>query len=84
MRPLLDDLIDNNRHRINLLEDSVRLPFDGWFIRLRFLGATPRGGDASYAEDGISLIRNQNACDYNFVEDGLAEWLFCGSSGRTT
>ena len=31
-----DDLIDNNRRRIKLLEDSVRLLFDEWFVRLRF------------------------------------------------
>ena len=96
-----DDLIDNNRRRIKLLEDSVRLLFDEWFVRRRFCdtalapqghglptgwsrqqlgqlttkigsGATPRGGDASYVQDGIALIRSQNVYDYNFVEDGLA------------
>ena len=96
-----DDLIDNNRRRIKLLEVAVRLLFDEWFVRLRFpgsapfirggdlphewsrqplgqlttkigSGATPRGGDASYVEDGIALIRSQNVYDYNFVEDGLA------------
>ena len=29
----LDDLIDNNRRRIKLLEDSVRLLFNEWFTR---------------------------------------------------
>ena len=33
-----DDLIDNNRRRIKLLEDSVRVLFDEWFVRLRFPG----------------------------------------------
>ncbi len=33
-----DDLIDNNRRRIKLLEDSVRLLFDEWFVRLKFPG----------------------------------------------
>lgn len=28
-----DDLIDNNRRRIKLLQDSVRLVFDEWFVR---------------------------------------------------
>ena len=36
-----DDLIDNNRRRIQLLEDSVRLLFDEWFVRLRFPGHAP-------------------------------------------
>jgi type I restriction enzyme, S subunit len=35
-------------------------------------GATPRGGDASYKVDGISLIRSQNVLDYTFSKDGLA------------
>jgi len=30
-----DDLIDNNRRRIKLLEDSMRLLFDEWFVRAR-------------------------------------------------
>jgi len=30
-----DDLIDNNRRRIKLLEHSVRLLFDEWFVRRR-------------------------------------------------
>lgn len=33
-----DDLIDNNRRRIKLLEESVRLVFNEWFVRLRFPG----------------------------------------------
>lgn len=33
-----DDLIDTNRRRIKLLEDSVRLLFDEWFRRFRFPG----------------------------------------------
>jgi len=28
-----DDLVDNNRRRIKLLEDSVRLLFDEWFVK---------------------------------------------------
>ncbi len=35
-------------------------------------GATPRGGDASYKAEGISLIRSQNVLDFVFSNDGLA------------
>ena len=35
-------------------------------------GATPRGGDASYKSEGISLIRSQNVLDFVFSKDGLA------------
>lgn len=34
----MDDLIDNNRRRIRLLEDSVRLLFDEWFVKAPAIG----------------------------------------------
>ena len=33
-----DDLIENNRRRIRLLEDAARLLYMEWFVRLRFPG----------------------------------------------
>ena len=33
-----DDLIENNRQRIQLLEESTRLLYKEWFVRLRFPG----------------------------------------------
>jgi type I restriction enzyme, S subunit len=33
-----DDLIDNNRRRIGLLEESARLLYREWFVKLRFPG----------------------------------------------
>ena len=33
-----DDLIENNRHRIQLLERAARLLYREWFVHLRFLG----------------------------------------------
>ena len=35
-------------------------------------GATPRGGDASYISQGISLVRSQNVLDFVFSKNGLA------------
>lgn len=35
-------------------------------------GATPRGGNESYKEAGISLIRSQNVLDFSFSTNGLA------------
>jgi len=32
------DLIENNRRRIQLLEESARLLYKEWFVRLRFPG----------------------------------------------
>ncbi|MBZ0086615.1 MAG: restriction endonuclease subunit S [Thermomonas sp.] len=34
----LDDLIENNRRRIKLLEDAARLLYREWFVHLRFPG----------------------------------------------
>jgi len=33
-----DDLIENNRRRMELLEESARLLYQAWFVRLRFPG----------------------------------------------
>ena len=35
-------------------------------------GATPRGGKASYKEEGISLVRSMNVHDFDFKEKNLA------------
>lgn len=100
-----DDLIENNRRRMALLEKAARLLYEEWFVRLRFpghahvrvtdsphsrlpekwtsttlgdittkigSGATPRGGEAAYQNNGIALIRSQNVYDNRFEDDGLA------------
>lgn len=96
-----DDLIENNRRRMALLEESARLLYLEWFVHLRFpghestrfvdglpvgwrtvtlgelstkigSGVTPRGGEASYQEEGVPLIRSMNIYDDRFDEDGLA------------
>ena len=35
-------------------------------------GATPSGGQKSYQEEGIALIRSQNVLDFQFSKIGLA------------
>jgi type I restriction enzyme S subunit len=96
-----DDLIENNRRRMSLLEESARLLYREWFVHLRFpghehvpvkdgvprgwevvrlneitskigSGATPKGGEAAYKQEGITLIRSLNVYDYRFDESGLA------------
>lgn len=96
-----DELIENNRRRIALLEEAARLLYQEWFVRLRFpghehtriangipdgwhkatlgnvtskigSGATPRGGQAGYLSEGITLIRSQNVYDDRFDDAGLA------------
>jgi type I restriction enzyme S subunit len=59
--------------------EALTSPQDGWIeSSLRSVctkigsGSTPRGGEAAYKEDGISLIRSQNVHDGRFVWEGLA------------
>lgn len=65
-----NDLIDNNRRRIKLLEDSVRLLFDEWFVRLRF-----PGHQHSTALEGIpsGWVRSTLGQVTRCLEDG--DWI---------
>lgn len=96
-----DDLIENNRRRMALLEESARLLYQEWFVHLRFpghehvrisdgvpdgwrkvplaeistkigSGFTPRGGEASYLLEGVTLIRSMNVYDDSFDDNRLA------------
>jgi type I restriction enzyme, S subunit len=58
-----DNLIENNRRRIALLEDSARLLYNEWFVRLRFPGyehtrivdGMPEGWDRKTLGECITL-----------------------------
>jgi type I restriction enzyme S subunit len=101
MASAYDDLMENNRRRMALLEESARLLYREWFVRLRWAGhertritagvpsgwrktplgnittkigsgSTPRGGEAAYQTEGVTLIRSMNVYDDRFDDDGLA------------
>lgn len=72
----LDQLIESIFY--TMFGDPVRNE-KGWKIeRLKDItskigsGSTPRGGESSYKESGISLIRSMNVYDNKFKYDGLA------------
>ena len=58
-----DDLIENNRRRMALLEESARLLYREWFVRLRFPGyehtpivdGVPQGWERTTLGDTITL-----------------------------
>lgn len=58
-----DDLIENNRRRMALLEDSARLLYREWFVRLRFPGyehtpvvdGVPQGWERKTLGESITL-----------------------------
>jgi type I restriction enzyme S subunit len=60
-----DDLIDNNRRRVALLEDSARQLYREWFVRLRFPGhehtaivdGVPQGWERAPLESALVLQR---------------------------
>ena len=60
-----DDLIENNRRRMALLEESARLLYREWFVRMRFPGyehtriidGVPQGWERAPLEDALVLQR---------------------------
>lgn len=78
-----EDLIDNNRRRIKLLEDSVRLVFDEWFVYRRGVcsglgiarSGLPVGWDVKPLADLTSKIGSgvtPRGGDASYVESGTA------------
>lgn len=71
-----DDLIENNRRRIQLLEDSARLLYREWFVRLRFPGhehvkiveGVPEGWQAKTVEIVSEYINR--GISPNYDDDG--------------
>jgi type I restriction enzyme S subunit len=76
-----DDLIENNRRRIQLLEESARLLYRKWFVRLRFPGhehvkiidGVPEGWEKKRLIDIVELIMGQSPKSkfYNDKGEGL-------------
>jgi type I restriction enzyme S subunit len=61
-----DDLIENNRRRIGLLEQAARLLYREWFVHLRFPGhetakivdGVPEGWERATLSDHVELIKD--------------------------
>ena len=76
-----DDLIENNRRRIQLLERSASLLFKEWFVRLRFPGhewttitdGVPEGWERRTLNSVATIIMGQSPKSryYNEDRDGL-------------
>jgi type I restriction enzyme S subunit len=61
-----DDLIENNRRRMKLLEDAARLLYQEWFVRLRF-----PGHERVRVKDGVPEVwRKETAFDAMQVMSG--------------
>lgn len=73
-----DDLIENNRRRIALLEQAARMLYREWFIHLRFPGhehakinnGLPEGWERLKLVDVVDLVKD-NVLPANFAEDEI-------------
>lgn len=76
-----DDLIDNNRRRMALLEESARQLYQEWFVRLRFPGrehtritkGVPEGWEGKKLGDlaDITMGQSPESKYYNENDEGL-------------
>ena len=72
-----DDLIENNRRRIQLLEQAARLLYKEWFVHLRFPGhehvkikdGVPEGWDMKTLGDLVEVTKGRNITK-NSAKDG--------------
>jgi type I restriction enzyme S subunit len=76
-----DDLIENNRRRMALLEESARLLYREWFVRLRFPGyehtrlidGVPEGWERKTLSElaFITMGQSPESVHYNELGEGL-------------
>lgn len=78
-----DDLIENNKRRIGLLEELAQITYEEWFVRFKFpgyeavsidpVGGLPKGWKKSKLSDTCHLIMGQSPKSefYNTDGDGL-------------
>ncbi|MCX5919267.1 MAG: restriction endonuclease subunit S [Deltaproteobacteria bacterium] len=85
-----DDLIENNLRRIALLEESARLLYKEWFVRLRFPGyehtriinGVPEGWKSRPLSELTDYINRGIAPDYDDEAEGIVINQKCVRNGR--
>lgn len=85
-----DDLIDNNRRRMALLEDSARQLYREWFVRLRFPGhehtpmvdGVPQGWERKPLVQITSFLKRGITPTYDDDAEGLVINQKCIRDGR--
>lgn len=73
-----DDLIENNRRRMALLEEAARLLYQEWFVRLRFpshehtkiINGIPEGWKSATIDDLAFLTMGQSPKSEYYNEEG--------------
>ena len=85
-----DDLVENNRRRIKLLEETARLLYKEWFVRLRFPGhehacvinGVPKGWERKPLNKLTTFLKRGIAPEYNDNAMGLVINQKCVRDGR--
>lgn len=83
-----DDLIENNRRRIALLEQAARELYREWFVRLRFPGhehvkivdGVPEGWKVNQIDEIASVRRGASPRPINDFMGGPVPWLKIGDA----
>jgi type I restriction enzyme, S subunit len=73
-----DDLIENNRRRIELLEEAARMLFREWFVRFRFPGhehvkiidGLPERWERRAISDLAEILRGKSYSSNELVDEG--------------
>ena len=84
-----DDLIENNKRRIELLEESARQLYKEWFVRFRFPGhehvkiidGVPQGWDKCQVGDLLTLQRGFDLPVKNRIEGSVPIYASTGING---
>ncbi len=81
-----DDLIENNRRRMALLEESARLLYQEWFVRLRFPGHDTSALSTVCPKDGrVCLLSKPWSCNaaltFQYRIDTKATFRFTAQPG---
>ncbi|MBJ4545221.1 restriction endonuclease subunit S, partial [Salmonella enterica subsp. enterica serovar Typhimurium] len=84
-----DDLIENNRRRIQLLEESARLLYQEWFVHLRFpghkqvkiTGGVPEGWSKEPLENLLVLQRGFDLPVSKRIEGSVPIYASTGING---
>ena len=85
-----DDLMENNRRRMALLEDSARLLYQEWFVHLRFPGhekakmtnGVPKGWERTPLESALVLQRGFDLPSQDRQEGDVPIYGSTGISGH--
>lgn len=85
-----DDLIENNRRRMALLEQAARMIYREWFVRLRFPGhetarivdGVPEGWEKTTVSESTAMIRRGITPRYDDEAQGLVINQKCIRNGR--